>query len=285
MPPPFRAPRPAVVILADAEGRTRCSGCAALVRPDARMCGLCHQRFESSAPAAAAPAAVAPAAVAPDPWAEPQRMAQAAPRRPPDPWAEPRPTPAFAPREAPPRPADEGPWECPRCQRELERADFGEVVVFGCTTCGGLALERAGQARALVDETLWPALSAHALALQRDATRAVDGRALGYLHCPRCSGPLARKNFERVSGVIVDECHRHGTWFDGGELEAALAFLARGGATAKARFEAREAAYLAEQRASIQAIEDNTASLADRWRPLGLLRPNRQRGLSALFDD
>jgi Zn-finger nucleic acid-binding protein len=40
---------------------------------------------------------------------------------------------------------------------------------------------------------------------------------------------MNRVNFGRVSGVIVDVCKMHGTWFDAGELTAVFAFAANGG--------------------------------------------------------
>jgi Zn-finger nucleic acid-binding protein len=40
---------------------------------------------------------------------------------------------------------------------------------------------------------------------------------------------MNRKNFAEVSGVIVDVCKKHGTWFDLGELPRVLAFVAAGG--------------------------------------------------------
>jgi len=38
-----------------------------------------------------------------------------------------------------------------------------------------------------------------------------------------------RLNFGRTSGVVVDMCREHGTWFDSGELPKILAFLKGGG--------------------------------------------------------
>lgn len=55
-----------------------------------------------------------------------------------------------------------------------------------------------------------------------------------YLPCPQCHSQMNRTNFGKVSGVIVDVCRAHGTWFDGGELTRAVAFAASGG-LAKAR--------------------------------------------------
>ena len=49
-----------------------------------------------------------------------------------------------------------------------------------------------------------------------------------YLACPVCRRTMNRQNFMRRSGVIVDQCLDHGTWFDRGELERAAAFVASG---------------------------------------------------------
>jgi Zn-finger nucleic acid-binding protein len=53
--------------------------------------------------------------------------------------------------------------------------------------------------------------------------------AVTYLPCPLCHNSMNRVNFGRVSGVIVDVCRDHGTWFDGGELTRVVAFVGGGG--------------------------------------------------------
>ena len=40
---------------------------------------------------------------------------------------------------------------------------------------------------------------------------------------------MNRRNFGRTSGVIVDCCGAHGTWFDADELERVGKFVAAGG--------------------------------------------------------
>jgi Zn-finger nucleic acid-binding protein len=52
-----------------------------------------------------------------------------------------------------------------------------------------------------------------------------------YVPCPLCHNSMNRVNFGKVSGVIVDVCRAHGTWFDGGELTRVVAFAAGGGLT------------------------------------------------------
>jgi hypothetical protein len=40
---------------------------------------------------------------------------------------------------------------------------------------------------------------------------------------------MARMIFGQRSGVVVDVCRAHGTWFDAGELDAVLEFVRFGG--------------------------------------------------------
>lgn len=54
--------------------------------------------------------------------------------------------------------------------------------------------------------------------------------------CPICEQRMARRNYARLSGVILDHCHLHGVYFDAGELAQILAFVRSGGlAVDKAR--------------------------------------------------
>jgi Zn-finger nucleic acid-binding protein len=50
-----------------------------------------------------------------------------------------------------------------------------------------------------------------------------------YRACPTCSQLMNRKNFGGSSGIVVDVCSLHGTFFDAGELPRVLDFVRRGG--------------------------------------------------------
>jgi Zn-finger nucleic acid-binding protein len=63
-----------------------------------------------------------------------------------------------------------------------------------------------------------------------------------YLKCPDCGRHMHRRNFGKVSGVIVDECHDHGVWLDCDELGKIAAFVASGGVAYGRKLEAEEAA-------------------------------------------
>jgi Zn-finger nucleic acid-binding protein len=120
---------------------------------------------------------------------------------------------------------------CPRCGKPLAFATSGSPIVekleglallHECVGCGGVFLDNASLERVLSPEALGsrdrggsrhPAPSAHAAP---DVVR--------YLHCPVCRGLMNRVNFGRHSGIIVDVCRKHGTWFDAGELTRAIEF-------------------------------------------------------------
>jgi Zn-finger nucleic acid-binding protein len=52
---------------------------------------------------------------------------------------------------------------------------------------------------------------------------------------------MARRNYARRSGVIVDSCHQHGIWFDAGELHALLQWIRRGGLKKAEQLQKKEA--------------------------------------------
>lgn len=159
---------------------------------------------------------------------------------------------------------DDGYWQCPRTHHELEAVTVAGLHAHVSRSTGGLMIERDSELALRGNPEAWPAWVQFARQLASSATVAVDGRAMVYLSCPTCGGPMVRKNFERVSGVMVDVCTRHGTWFDANELEQALVFLHQGGADKRRRFEDGERAHIDEQKQKIRDIEARLASTGRR---------------------
>ncbi len=50
-----------------------------------------------------------------------------------------------------------------------------------------------------------------------------------YIKCPECDIVMNRTNFAKRSGIIIDTCRGHGTWFDADELTRVVEFVGRGG--------------------------------------------------------
>jgi Zn-finger nucleic acid-binding protein len=113
---------------------------------------------------------------------------------------------------------------CPRCEIPLQGKQIGDFSVLACTKCTGLfvpheTFEMMQERRDHVIFTVDPT--------QRGQIHVED--AVKYVRCPICRTMMNRTNFARISGIIIDTCRGHGIWFDAGELEKLMDFVARGG--------------------------------------------------------
>ncbi len=99
-------------------------------------------------------------------------------------------------------------------------------AVHGCRRCGGVWVDTVTldvmveTAAATGQGTVKPTVERRQLSMQ--------GKVV-YRSCAVCKTPMNRRNFARISGVIVDQCRDHGTFFDAGELEDVLNFVRSGG--------------------------------------------------------
>lgn len=112
---------------------------------------------------------------------------------------------------------------CPRCKKSLvvHLADGEEYDL--CPECGGLWLDR-GEFRLVTRE-----YDVYKGDFKGEYVREPIKDPLEYIPCVRCGKMMNRKNFARISGVIIDECGNHGVWLDFGELEKIRHFIADGG--------------------------------------------------------
>lgn len=120
---------------------------------------------------------------------------------------------------------------CPRCVGELATVTLGEVDAGECPRCGGVFIDVATLRRITADRA-----QAAAVPVPR-AREAASVEEVRYVACPVCAKLMNRVNFGRRSGIIVDVCGHHGTWFDAGELARALSFVAEGGLIAAKELE------------------------------------------------
>jgi Zn-finger nucleic acid-binding protein len=152
------------------------------------------------------------------------------------------PSPAQA--AGPPRPSGRG-CPCPNCGAPLQTsAERLGVEIDACLECGGIWLD-AGELEQLttgLDPGPGEGARDEAELRRRVAMRPLDEAEVRYRECPRCRDVMTRRNFGTISGVIVDECRRHGLFLDAGELEAVEAFLRAGGRALGEAARARSAA-------------------------------------------
>ena len=99
-----------------------------------------------------------------------------------------------------------------------------------CMDCGGLWVEVAAFERICADREQQSAVlgtASPAPGHQIDLNS--DKNPISYAPCPQCNQLMNRINFARCSGVIVDVCRGHGTWFDQDELSEIVQFIRSGG--------------------------------------------------------
>lgn len=117
-----------------------------------------------------------------------------------------------------------------------------------CESCGGLWLEVAAFEKICADREHQAAvlgLASPVTGVRKDSTAAEI--KVRYFPCPQCGQLMNRMNFARCSGVIVDVCRGHGTWFDRDELRTIIEFVRAGGLDLSRQKEKREIAFEREQ--------------------------------------
>jgi Zn-finger nucleic acid-binding protein len=143
---------------------------------------------------------------------------------------------------------------CPDCKLPLKAFRAGAGLLHACERCGGQLVSH-GLLRDLLEsrETLGSAVPSRI-----DVPRANPlSDPVRYRPCPGCGQLMNRKNFGGTSGVVMDVCSLHGSFFDPGELPRVLEFVRRGGLLReKAALEARKRA----ERANLWSMPSATPS-------------------------
>jgi Zn-finger nucleic acid-binding protein len=145
--------------------------------------------------------------------------------------------------------------ECPRCRSEMVAVTIGSTAVRECERCLGLWLDVVSFEKICADHEQQSAVLGLASPAPTQMVR--ESSKVKYVPCPECSKLMNRINFARCSGVIVDVCKGHGTWFDRDELSRIVEFIRGGGleaSRAKERAEIREERRrLLEQQAAVDS--------------------------------
>lgn len=116
------------------------------------------------------------------------------------------------------------PAVCPRCKEPLKiYVSDGEEYDI-CPACNGLWLDRGEFHRATREKIIYKKED-----IKGEYRKTPIKDPIEYIACIRCGKLMNRKNFGRISGIIIDECKRHGVWLDTGELEKIRHFIADGG--------------------------------------------------------
>ena len=127
---------------------------------------------------------------------------------------------------------------------------IGATNVLECEKCFGLWLDVASFEKICADREQQSAVLGMASHAPSGATP--EKSKVNYVPCPECSQLMNRMNFARCSGVIVDICKHHGTWFDRDELSRIVEFINDGGLNAS---RAKERIEIAEEREQLRQAQ------------------------------
>jgi len=145
--------------------------------------------------------------------------------------------------------------KCPRCKTDMTSIKIAGEQMRECEHCWGLWLDVESFERICARrEEQAAVLGAASPAPAHQIDPQSDGSKVRYSPCPQCGQMMNRINFARCSGVIVDVCKGHGTWFDRDELRAIVEFVRGGGLELSREKDKREIEYERERlRAEQQA--------------------------------
>jgi Zn-finger nucleic acid-binding protein len=156
----------------------------------------------------------------------------------------------FCGLDRPPEEASQTIAQCPRCKIPLQVHHYRETELDLCPACSGLWLD-SDEFNILTSERdvyIDPAVP-------RACKRKPIPKEEGYLHCPRCDRLMSRRNFKKISGVLIDLCSYHGVWLDAGELDQIRCFIAQGG------LEAYQDKHIAENQEKIRSVADSLSGV------------------------
>jgi Zn-finger nucleic acid-binding protein len=146
-------------------------------------------------------------------------------------------------------------FNCPRCKDTpaLTRINIGKVMLNECGTCEGIWADQFSFEQICTDREQQGAILGPAVRVPLPEPKREKIR---YIRCPECNELMQRMNFAGASGVIIDMCPQHGSWFDNKELQQIIAFLRSGGMD---RLRQKEIAELNEARRRVEAVRKDQA--------------------------
>ena len=167
--------------------------------------------------------------------------------------------------------------KCPRCLVEMQPVRLGTTNVQECDRCQGLWLDVRSFENICASREQQAAVLGGASPAPHNTAN--DSVAVKYVPCPQCAQLMNRINFARCSGVIVDVCKGHGTWFDREELSRIVEFIRDGGLEAARQ---KEKAQIQEERRQLRdeqlAASDISRSTSTR---LGDFEDRRISGIAS----
>jgi len=158
----------------------------------------------------------------------------------------------------------------------MSSISIGGEAMRECEHCGGLWLDVGTFERICANREEQSAVLGGASMSPQAQTHSTS-ETIRYVPCPQCGQLMNRINFARCSGVVVDVCKGHGTWFDASELREIVEFIRGGGLELSRQKEKRELEF---ERSQLR-MEEAIAAARTRSHSFGYSDEDRVSGISA----
>jgi Zn-finger nucleic acid-binding protein len=146
--------------------------------------------------------------------------------------------------------------QCPRCEGNLVPQTVGKHTLIVCNQCGGIWADKDSFQNICTREEEQEAVLAFQSGPPESLLTPARKSRRAYMPCPECGKLMNHKNFSG-SGVVLDWCRDHGSWFDRQELQRIVEFIRKGGLR-KAR--ERELSQLKERESQLRMQEIQVAA-------------------------
>ncbi len=121
---------------------------------------------------------------------------------------------------------------CPHCDTHLQTIKLdinGPLFIERCKGCFGLFFD-LGEIDTLLENSVSNVSDINLTLIKNiNKDRFASHQKVKYIKCPVCSNYMKRLNFGHRSGVIVDQCLKHGIWVDSGEITHLMEWKKAGG--------------------------------------------------------
>jgi len=121
---------------------------------------------------------------------------------------------------------------CPHCDTPLQTVKLaldGAFYIERCKGCYGLFFD-PGEIETLLENSVSNVFDINLKLIKNiNRDRYKKNQKVKYVKCPVCRILMNRVNFGQRSGVIIDQCKKHGIWVDSGEITHLMEWKKAGG--------------------------------------------------------
>lgn len=121
---------------------------------------------------------------------------------------------------------------CPHCKISLHSIQIKgttSIELEHCEHCFGVFFD-PGEIQELLENSVSQVFEIDLPLLKSiNRDRYKKDHAVKYIRCPVCQILMNRVNFAHRSGVVIDQCKKHGIWLDSGEITHLLEWKKAGG--------------------------------------------------------